>query len=127
MSDEKKSRNALIRTTGSRPALPEAPQNETEGLTITKPRPKMAKPSLYRVLLLNDDFTPMDFVVHVLQKFFNKPEPDATRIMLQVHEQGSGLAGIFTFEVAETKTYLVNEYAKGRRHPLKCVMERESE
>lgn len=102
-------------------------ETETEGLTITKPRPKVTKPSLYRVILLNDDYTPMDFVTHVLKKFFHKSEQEATEIMLEVHHKGAGLAGVFTHEVAETKSYLVNEFAKGHRHPLKSVVEKEDE
>jgi ATP-dependent Clp protease adaptor protein ClpS len=69
----------------------------------------------------------MDFVVHILKKFFSKSTEEANAIMLEVHNSGAGLAGLFTFEVAESKTYLVNEYAKGHRHPLKCIMEREGE
>lgn len=110
-----------------RSLVPKSSRNEpeTDGLTITKPRPKVAKPSFYKVILLNDDFTPMDFVVHILKKFFSKSEPEAQAIMLEVHQKGSGLAGVFTFEVAETKSYMVNEYAKGHQHPLKCIVERE--
>lgn len=100
-------------------------ESESDSQTITKYRPKTARPSLYRVILLNDDFTPMDFVVHILKKFFNKPESEANRLMLQVHSQGSATAGVFSFEIAETKVYLVNEYAKGHKHPLKCVMEKD--
>ena len=85
---------------------------------------RTAAPKMYRVLLLNDDFTPMDFVVHVLQKFFAKEYAEATRIMLQVHHQGAGLAGVFSHEVAETKVYQVNQYAHSKSHPLKCIMEK---
>ncbi len=89
---------------------------------ITRPRTKT--PSMYRVLLLNDDFTPMDFVIHVLQKFFAKNMTEATTIMLQVHQQGAGVAGVFTYEIAETKVYQVNQAAKQNKHPLKCTMEK---
>lgn len=99
---------------------------EPEGHIITEYKPKLAKPSFYKVMLLNDDFTPMDFVINVLKKFFNKVDADATRIMLEVHHKGSGLAGIFTHEVAETKVYLVNEFSKAHQHPLKCIMEKDS-
>lgn len=98
----------------------------SEGLTITKPKPSLKEPSLYKVLLLNDDFTPMDFVVHVLKKFFSKSDTEATAIMMAVHQQGSGLAGVYSHEIAETKTYLVNEFSKSNKHPLKCVMEKEN-
>lgn len=97
-----------------------------EGHIITKYKPKLAKPSFYKVLLLNDDYTPMDFVVHILKKFFAKSENEAARIMLEVHKQGVGVAGVFPFEVAETKVYFVNEYSKTHKHPLKCIMEKET-
>ena len=80
---------------------------------------------MYRVVLLNDDFTPMDFVILVLKKFFNKSDAEATDVMLRVHERGAGLAGIYTFEVAETKVYAVNEFSRRHKHPLKCIMEKE--
>ena len=89
---------------------------------VTQPRTKT--PSMYRVLLLNDDFTPMDFVIRILQKFFAKNMTDATKIMLQVHQQGAGVAGVFTYEIAETKVYQVNQFAKQNQHPLKCTMEK---
>ncbi len=100
-------------------------ETEIEGLTITEPKAKVTRPSLYKVILLNDDFTPMDFVILVLKKFFGKAEAEASQIMLEVHQRGSGLAGLFTFEVAETKSYLVNEYSKNHHHPLKCIIEKE--
>lgn len=92
---------------------------------ITKPKPKTARPPLYRVLLLNDDFTPMDFVILILKKFFMKTDSEATRVMLQVHNDGAGLAGVYTFEVAETKVYAVSEFSRRHKHPLKCIMEKE--
>lgn len=92
---------------------------------ITKYKPKTEKPPLYRVILLNDDFTPMDFVILVLKKFFMKSDGEAHKIMLQVHNEGAGLAGVFTFEVAETKVYTVNEFSRRHKHPLKCTMEKE--
>ncbi len=92
--------------------------------TLVKPEPQIKDPSFYKVVLLNDDFTPMDFVVHVLQKFFNKNMDDANQIMMQVHQQGAGVAGVFSHEVAETKVYIVNDYAKKNQHPLKCTMEK---
>ena len=91
----------------------------------TKSRTKTQKPSLYKVLLLNDDFTPMEFVIHVLERFFNKGEEEATNIMLHVHQNGVGLCGVFTYEVAETKVTHVMDFARQNQHPLQCTMERE--
>jgi ATP-dependent Clp protease adaptor protein ClpS len=91
--------------------------------TLVRPDTKTRLPKLYKVVLLNDDFTPRDFVVHVLVRFFAKSEPEATQLMLQVHHQGAGIAGVFPYEIAETKTYQVNHYAKQNQYPLKCVME----
>ena len=93
--------------------------------TITRPENKVTKPPMYRVLLMNDDFTPMDFVTHILQKFFKKNLAEATDIMLQVHQKGSGLAGVYSYEMAETKVYLVNQYAKDHKYPLQCNMEKD--
>lgn len=93
--------------------------------TLVKPKPELKEPSFFKVILLNDDFTPMDFVVHVLQRFFSKNAEEAHAIMLQVHNQGAGVAGTYSHEVAETKVYVVNDYAKKNKHPLKCVMEKE--
>ena len=90
----------------------------------TRTRTKTKKPSLYRVLLLNDDFTPMEFVVHVLERFFSKNREQATRIMLHVHNHGVGECGVFTFEVAETKVTQVMDFARKHQHPLQCVMEK---
>ncbi len=90
----------------------------------TRVKPKTKKPSLYRVLLLNDDFTPMEFVVHVLERFFSKSGEQATRIMLHVHNHGVGECGVFTFEVAETKVTQVMDFARKHQHPLQCVMEK---
>ncbi len=99
-----------------------APERNTAVITRTKPAVK--KPSLYRVLLLNDDYTPMDFVVHVLERFFQKNRDDATRIMLHVHNHGVGECGVYTYEVAETKVAQVMEFARLNQHPLQCVMEK---
>jgi ATP-dependent Clp protease adaptor protein ClpS len=91
----------------------------------TRTKPKTKKPSMYRVLLLNDDYTPMEFVVLVLEHFFNKSREEATRIMLHVHNHGVGVCGVYTFEVAETKVAQVLDLARRSDHPLKCTMERE--
>jgi ATP-dependent Clp protease adaptor protein ClpS len=101
------------------------PQNEGDEQVLTKYRPKTARPPLYKVILLNDDFTPMDFVIVILKKFFMKTDAEASRIMIQVHSEGAGLAGLYTFEVAETKVYSVNEFSRRHKHPLKCTMEKE--
>ncbi len=93
--------------------------------TITKPKTKSKRPSLYRVLLLNDDYTPMEFVVLVLQDVFNKTREDAMQIMLHVHNQGVGECGVFPFEVAETKVTRVMDAARKNQHPLQCVMEKQ--
>jgi ATP-dependent Clp protease adaptor protein ClpS len=101
-------------------------RNDTpKGEVVTKPRTKTQRPSLYKVLLLNDDYTPMEFVIHVLERFFAKSREDATRIMLHVHHNGVGICGVFTFEVAETKVAQVVEFARQNQHPLQCTMEKE--
>jgi ATP-dependent Clp protease adaptor protein ClpS len=91
---------------------------------ITRAKPKTQRPSMYRVLLLNDDYTPMDFVVGVLCTFFHKSVDDANRIMWQVHNNGVGECGVYTYEVADTKVTQVMEYARKHQHPLQCVMEK---
>lgn len=92
---------------------------------VTKTRPKTKKPSLYKVLLLNDDYTPMEFVVHILEKFFSKSREDAVEVMLHVHRHGVGVCGVFTYEVAETKVAQVIEFSRRHQHPLQCTMEKE--
>ena len=91
---------------------------------VTKTRPRTKRPSLYRVLILNDDYTPMEFVVHVLERFFQKGREEATQIMLHVHQHGVGECGIYTFEIAETKVTQVMDFARKNQHPLQCVMEK---
>lgn len=91
---------------------------------ITRVQPQVKKPSLYRVLLLNDDYTPMEFVVMVLEQFFQKDRAAATEVMLHVHQHGVGECGVFTFEVAETKVTQVMDFARQNQHPLQCVMEK---
>lgn len=92
---------------------------------VTKTRPKTKKPSLYKVLLLNDDYTPMEFVVHILQKYFGKSREDAERVMLHVHQKGVGICGVYTFEIAETKVTQVMDFSRSNNHPLQCTMEKE--
>ncbi len=97
---------------------------DTGTVVVTKTKPKTKRPNMYRVLLLNDDYTPMEFVVHVLERFFQKNLEDATRIMLHVHHHGVGECGVFTYEVAETKVTQVMDFARKHQHPLQCVMEK---
>ncbi len=99
-------------------------ENPTTGVVI-KTRPKTRKPSMYKVLMLNDDYTPMEFVVHVLERFFNKSREEATRIMLHVHRRGVGVCGVYTYEVAETKVTQVMDLARQHQHPLQCTIEKE--
>jgi ATP-dependent Clp protease adaptor protein ClpS len=101
--------------------------NDGEGRTglVTKTRAKTKKPSLYKVLLLNDDYTPMEFVVLILQRFFNKGHDEANRIMLHVHHKGVGICGVYTYEVAETKVTQVMDFSRQHGHPLQCTMEKE--
>ena len=109
---------------------PERPDNGAERTSpfvniATKQKPQTQKPSMYKVLLLNDDYTPMEFVVQILETFFNKNKEDATRIMLHVHQKGVGLCGVYTFEVAETKVAQTLTAARMAEHPLQCTMEKE--
>lgn len=103
-----------------RPGTPAGPGTSV----ITKVKPRTKRPSLYRVLILNDDYTPMEFVVHVLEKFFQKDVEAATKIMLHVHHHGIGECGVFTYEIAETKVTQVMDFARKHQHPLQCVMEK---
>jgi ATP-dependent Clp protease adaptor protein ClpS len=100
-------------------------QEERETGILLKTRPKTKKPSMYKVLLLNDDFTPMEFVVHVLERFFSKTRQEATDVMLHVHRRGVGICGVFTFEVAEMKVAQVMDFARINEQPLQCTMEKE--
>ena len=103
-----------------------APSSGAEGESELDVQDQVTEPKLFKVLLLNDDFTPMDFVVLVLTRFFGKDMEQATAIMLKVHEEGAGIAGVYSFEVAETKVLQVNQFAKKNEHPLKCVMEEDN-
>lgn len=101
------------------------PAKEQQTGILLKTRPKTKKPSLYKVLILNDDYTPMEFVVHILERFFSKTKQEATDIMLHVHRRGVGLCGVFTYEVAETKVNQVMDFARANDQPLQCTMEKE--
>ena len=94
-----------------------------DGLEVQEARPKLKRPPMYKVMLLNDDYTPMEFVVQVLESFFRMDRERATQIMLHVHTRGVGVCGTFTREIAETKVALVNDYARSNQHPLLCTME----
>ena len=93
------------------------------GVATAESKPKLKKPPMYRVVLLNDDYTPMEFVVQVLQKIFSLERTVATRVMLQVHTQGKGVCGVYTYDIAETKVAQVTELAKRNQHPLLCTLE----
>jgi len=97
--------------------------NKAGDLAVQDVSPKLKKPPLYKVVLLNDDFTPMDFVVDILVHFFSMSEEKATRVMLHVHTRGVGVCGVFSKDVAETKVELVSQHARDHQHPLKCSME----
>lgn len=100
------------------------PSEEREsGLTVQEARPKLRRPPLYKVLLLNDDYTPMEFVVQVLETFFAMSREKATQIMLHVHTRGVGVCGVYSRDIAETKVLQVNDYARSHQHPLMCTME----
>ena len=108
-------------------ANPEGPETPGDGDTsvITETKPKTQKPPLYKVLLLNDDYTPMEFVVHVLERFFGLTHAQAFEIMLTVHKKGLAVVGVFSHEVAETKVAQVMDFSRRHQHPLQCTMEKE--
>lgn len=114
---------AIMADRPRRPASPGDGARDGAGTAVLT-RTRTRKPNLYRVLLLNDDYTPMEFVVHVLERFFQKDRAAATQIMMHVHQNGVGECGIFTYEVAETKVTLVMDLARKHMHPLQCVMEK---
>lgn len=91
---------------------------------VTRTKPKSKKPAMYKVIMLNDDYTPMEFVILVLERYFSKTQDEATQIMLHVHQKGVGVCGVFTYEVAETKVQQVMDLAKQHQHPLQCTLEK---
>ncbi len=97
-----------------------------DGIALQEAKPKLKKPPMYKVLILNDDYTPMDFVVHILEAFFNLPNEKAQNVMLNVHTKGKGVCGVYTRDVAETKVELVNDYSRQNGHPLLCTFEVDS-
>lgn len=102
---------------------PDGDELPGQGVVAEEVKPQLKRPRMYRVVLMNDDYTPMDFVVDVLMMFFNMTEEKATQVMLAVHTQGKGVCGVYTRDVAETKAAMVNEYARESRHPLLCEIE----
>ncbi len=98
--------------------------DDESGLAIQEAKPKLKQPPLFKVVLINDDFTPMDFVVEILTDYFCMDEEKATQVMLQVHTQGVGVCGVFSKDVAETKVIIVNQYSRENHHPLMCAMEK---
>ena len=101
-----------------------ADTNHSENLKLKPSKIKPKLPSLYKVLILNDDYTPMEFVVHVVQKVFNKSHDEATRLMLKIHTEGTGVCGMYPLEIAETKMNKVLNLAKEEQHPLQCIIEK---
>ena len=97
--------------------------DDDDTLLLQRTKPKLEKPPLFKVILINDDYTPMEFVVHVLESIFNHDRENATRIMLNVHKQGTGVCGIYTKDIAETKVAQVNSYSRQNKHPLLCDLE----
>jgi ATP-dependent Clp protease adaptor protein ClpS len=129
---------SLPRAAGSEPPDPQKPgdggggggtdggnQDGSNTGVVVKTRTRTRKPAMYKVLMLNDDYTPMEFVVHVLERFFQKNREEATRIMLHVHRRGVGVCGVYTYEVAETKVTQVMDLARQNQHPLQCTIEKE--
>lgn len=114
-----------VRAAAGDPADPDRPgDSDTQIGVATKTRAKPKKPSQYKVLLLNDDYTPMEFVVAVLKRFFRMDMDEATRVMLHVHQRGVGVCGVFPYEVAETKVNQVMDFARANQHPLQCTLEK---
>jgi len=97
---------------------------DSETGVVTRTKPKTKKPSMYKVIMLNDDYTPMEFVILVLERFFSKSHEESTQIMLHVHQKGVGVCGVFTYEVAETKVQQVMDLARQHQHPLQCTLEK---
>ena len=104
---------------------PRKPQGGTVTGVVTETKPKTKRPSMYKVLILNDDYTPMEFVVHVLERFFHKNREEATQIMLHVHRHGVGICGVYPFDVAETKVTQVIDLARRHEHPLQATLEKD--
>jgi ATP-dependent Clp protease adaptor protein ClpS len=106
-----------------KPTKPQVNENDGHDLAVAEAQPRLKKPSLFSVVLINDDYTPMEFVVEVLESVFGLQRNDATRVMLEVHTKGKGLCGVYTYEIAETKVAQVTIIAQQQQHPLLCTME----
>ena len=104
----------------------QVPGRYNDNLAVEEAKPKLKKPPMYKVVLINDDYTPMEFVVHILEAFFGMDREKATHIMLNVHTRGKGVCGIYPRDIAETKVAQVNDYSRQNEHPLLCTMEAES-
>ena len=116
--------NKLIKRPNSNLTVMGNNENESDdGLLVQDAKPKLKRPPLYKVVLLNDDYTPMEFVVEVLETFFSMTRENATRIMMEVHTRGKGICGVYTHDVAETKVTLVNNFSRENQHPLMCTKE----
>ncbi|NVN23329.1 ATP-dependent Clp protease adapter ClpS [Asaia siamensis] len=116
---------ALVRaSTPDEPPSKDGGNDESHISVVIQARPETRRPAMYKVLMLNDDYTPMEFVVHVLERFFSKSREEATNIMLNVHKKGVGICGVFTFEVAESKVTQVMDLARQNQHPLQCMIEK---
>lgn len=98
-------------------------EEQRQGLLVDEAKPRIKRPPLYKVVLLNDDYTPMEFVVEILQNFFHMDRSKATQVMLHVHTRGKGVCGVFPYEIAETKAAIVNDYSRKHQHPLLCTLE----
>ena len=116
-------RGGWVRLSEGPPA--KGPRRDGDTGVLTRPKAKTQRPPLYKVLLLNDDYTPMEFVVHVLERFFGMSHAQAFDLMLTVHKRGVAVVGVFSFEVAETKVAQVMDFARRHQHPLQCTMEKE--
>jgi len=105
--------------------MSDQPYDRDENVAVQESKPQLKKPSLYKVLLLNDDYTPMEFVVVILERFFGKQREQAVQIMLHVHQKGVGVCGVYPRDIAESKVKLVMDFSKDHQHPLQCTMEPE--
>jgi ATP-dependent Clp protease adaptor protein ClpS len=115
--------NCLSRLATERTNMSDPREKQDHGMALQEARPEVKRPPLFRVVMLNDDFTPMEFVVEVLEKFFGLDRTRATRVMLEVHTRGRGICGVFPYDIAETRVVQVTDYARHHQHPLMCTME----
>lgn len=111
----------------NKPIGPPSIDGDEQTGVVVKPREKTKRPAMYKVLMLNDDYTPMEFVVHCLERFFNQSHQQATQVMLHVHQRGVGVCGVYTYEVAETKVSQTMDLARQHQHPLQCTIEKDGD